>query len=544
MWGYKSRCNDFKNDLEEQMPETVYCRHVETEKDVWVCPICKHEARTNARPGNRLCGMIQTLKSIQPSFQIQQKPRGGLPGTHLTKILESIGIFSTPICPCKAYANQMDVWGVVGCEERFDEIVQHLKDNQDQWKWSDVLTAVRKAVTTGLFLKISNPLDPFPSLVREALKRSRIDDIKHKTEGPIAVTVIVAALHNPGGIERWLIGLAKNLSAVSGGFVSIRNVVVAMRAKADPELIQELRQYTNVVLNEKGNERIVRTAVGFSDMLLVCGFGDMDDVIHDFNGPVVWCSHGSGVWATEAFDAAWKTKKVTHWTAVSQDATKIFPVSLQPSVKVIENGVEIERCVPIFGREKIRAKYGLKDDQIAVGFIGRFGNDKRPTALAEAIKNLPSKYVGVMVGGCDNQHKEEDSTIRSVKKIAGNRVIFTGRINMLGDILSALDIWFLASKSEGFCLARMEAMAAGVPVVSTPTGNLNQLETEYRNKLYWSMPVGADGSIMAAVVKSVDLGTPAANGVIRHAQRMALQRFTSVAMAGRWADYFKSVLTE
>src|SRR5688572_12394420 len=34
-----------------------FCTHEEVRKDVWVCPVCKHEARTNARPGNRPCGV-------------------------------------------------------------------------------------------------------------------------------------------------------------------------------------------------------------------------------------------------------------------------------------------------------------------------------------------------------------------------------------------------------------------------------------------------------------------------------------------------------
>ena len=63
------------------------------------------------------CPICNKVKRIAPA-----KPFG--PGTELAKLIPSI--LNSSSCNCKQYARQMDKWGVKGCEERFDEIVNHL----------------------------------------------------------------------------------------------------------------------------------------------------------------------------------------------------------------------------------------------------------------------------------------------------------------------------------------------------------------------------------------------------------------------------------
>lgn len=45
-------------------------------------------------------------------------------GTELARIIPKL--LESETCYCKAYAAKMDRWGIVGCEERFSEIVEHL----------------------------------------------------------------------------------------------------------------------------------------------------------------------------------------------------------------------------------------------------------------------------------------------------------------------------------------------------------------------------------------------------------------------------------
>jgi hypothetical protein len=107
----------------------------------------------------------------RPAETIHLWPPGFGPGTELKKILAALGIQPGPQCTCNARAAQMDAWGVEGCRARRDEIAQWMRDGQGQWGWKDRLAAATKAVQTGLAFRL-NPLDPFPGLIDEAIRRA------------------------------------------------------------------------------------------------------------------------------------------------------------------------------------------------------------------------------------------------------------------------------------------------------------------------------------------------------------------------------------
>jgi glycosyltransferase involved in cell wall biosynthesis len=104
----------------------------------------------------------------RPSNSILAWEVGFGPGTELKAILKTMGIVPEKNCDCNRKAIQMDAWGVEGCKENRETIVKWIRDGAPQWKWSEKIAAGIKAAKTGLIL---NPLDPFPGLVDEAIRR-------------------------------------------------------------------------------------------------------------------------------------------------------------------------------------------------------------------------------------------------------------------------------------------------------------------------------------------------------------------------------------
>lgn len=115
----------------------------------------------------------------RPATEIKLWSPSHGPGTELKKILSSLGIDPAPTCDCNARAYEMDAWGVDGCRQRREEIIGWMKEGQSRWGWAAKFSAMGKAVATGLAFRL-NPLDPFPSLVDEAIRRAEAAEQKRK----------------------------------------------------------------------------------------------------------------------------------------------------------------------------------------------------------------------------------------------------------------------------------------------------------------------------------------------------------------------------
>lgn len=121
-----------------------------------------------------------------PAYRLQQQrperrapkedPIG--PGTELKRILRSLGFEATEECPCNKRAAAMNAMGADGCEAEIDKVVGWLREGQDRWGLRDKIIAASRAATNGLALElgVTNWTDPFPALVRLAIKRARIQE--------------------------------------------------------------------------------------------------------------------------------------------------------------------------------------------------------------------------------------------------------------------------------------------------------------------------------------------------------------------------------
>ncbi|MEO5902426.1 MAG: glycosyltransferase family 4 protein [Gemmatimonadaceae bacterium] len=140
-------------------------------------------------------------------------------------------------------------------------------------------------------------------------------------------------------------------------------------------------------------------------------------------------------------------------------------------VRVIHNGVGApERQSPTGA---LREQLGIPVDARVVGTVARLAKQKRLDRLLRVVSSLPANVHCIVAG----DGPERSALIRQTLSVANpERVHFLGHRENKGDILDALDAFVLTSDKEGLSNAMLEAMAFGLPVVSTPvSGALDAL---------------------------------------------------------------------
>jgi glycosyltransferase involved in cell wall biosynthesis len=177
------------------------------------------------------------------------------------------------------------------------------------------------------------------------------------------------------------------------------------------------------------------------------------------------------------------------------------------------------------------------DDGPILFHVSNFRPIKRPLDLIEVLvrvrRSLPARAVLVGDG------PERDAVARRAHELGvGDAVCMLGRRDDFCQLLRHADGFVLPSENEGFGVAALEAMAAGVPVFGYRVGGLPEVVTDGAGTLVPCCDVDA---LAAAVVAGVgDRAVRDAMG--RTARARAEDRFGREAAVVRYETYFRHVL--
>jgi glycosyltransferase involved in cell wall biosynthesis/peptidoglycan/xylan/chitin deacetylase (PgdA/CDA1 family) len=139
-------------------------------------------------------------------------------------------------------------------------------------------------------------------------------------------------------------------------------------------------------------------------------------------------------------------------------------------IHVIHNGVDTARYAP--RPSPLRAELGIGADEILIGTLANFDPVKGYDVLAPAVERLLARVAArvVMFG----EGPLLDETRRRLAPL-GDRVLLPGARRDVEHILWALDVFVLASHTEGLSNAILEAMAAGRTICATRVGGNPEL---------------------------------------------------------------------
>jgi glycosyltransferase involved in cell wall biosynthesis len=175
-----------------------------------------------------------------------------------------------------------------------------------------------------------------------------------------------------------------------------------------------------------------------------------------------------------------------------------LPPAIRARTRVVRYGIDTAAIRARAERSAARAALGVGDDEIVIGTVANLVAKKDyPTLLGAAARALADdrtrrvRYVAVGQGPLEDDIRERHAALD-----LGDRFQLLGYRPDAVRVMSAFDIFTLASQHEGLPVALMDALALGLPVVVTSVGGVPQAVTDGQEGLL--VPAGSPERLAAA----------------------------------------------
>lgn len=209
---------------------------------------------------------------------------------------------------------------------------------------------------------------------------------------------------------------------------------------------------------------------------------------------------------------------------------------------VIPNGFDLTRLqATVEERAQLRAQCGFAEDAFVVGILGRFDPAKDQHNFVRAAGALAKNHNNVrflLVGrGLDQSNAELKRWIRDTGN--SERFVLLGERSDVAVCLSAMDVFCLSSRTEGFPNVVGEAMALGLPSVVTDVGDAAFLVADtgvvVPKENSDALTVGLETMIAMPAEKRAELG--------RRAKERIDSEFTISRTRERFESLYRSMST-
>lgn len=211
-------------------------------------------------------------------------------------------------------------------------------------------------------------------------------------------------------------------------------------------------------------------------------------------------------------------------------------------VTVIPNGIDIIKWAFYrhIDRHLVKEELGLADSTVLIGAVGRLvpfkGFNILLKSLRRIIDNYPNAYLIILGDGPLRDTLEEQAKELGIAQY----IKFLGFVDEPGRYMSALDVFVLPSINEPFGIVLLEAMAMGIPVVSTRSGGVLDIIEDGVTGLL--AEPGDDKSLAESIERL--LGDEDLRGQLAKNCQLAVQhRFTIKSMADKTFKVYEDLLS-
>ena len=206
-------------------------------------------------------------------------------------------------------------------------------------------------------------------------------------------------------------------------------------------------------------------------------------------------------------------------------------------VKVIYNGSDSVQPMSSDDCSLLRKSLGISSDDLVVGTVGRFDPIKNLPLLLRSFKECQKQHKGIkllLVG----DGPEMCTVCQLINELGIKKsVVLTGYRSDAARLTAIMDIFVLASFSEGTSMALLEAMAAGIPALVTNVGGNPEIVVS--DNTGWVVPSDNQPSMVESLSEAI-----ADNALRCQYGRTAQERFISHFSLKRMFDAYEDVYAE
>lgn len=206
---------------------------------------------------------------------------------------------------------------------------------------------------------------------------------------------------------------------------------------------------------------------------------------------------------------------------------------------VIYNGVDLSRFNIPRDSSRLRSELGVTLDAVLIAMVGRLIESKNYPMLLRTARRCKEKGLPVhfVIAG----HGERDAELKSLARNMGlcDQVHFLGLRTDIPQILAAADVFFYTSNWEGFPNALLEAMASGLPVITTDFDGARELVTG--PEVGTIVPLD-DAEAAAKAIETYLENPEQAETIGRNARNWVHETFSMSAMVNKTMAFYQQCL--
>ena len=157
----------------------------------------------------------------------------------------------------------------------------------------------------------------------------------------------------------------------------------------------------------------------------------------------------------------------------------------ESKIRVIHNGVDIEKFKPALDKRKIKLELGFSPDDITILSVGRLYARKGLFTLIESMPRVVNRFKNAkfIISGKGQSNEMKKLVAHAERLGVRDNIVFTGYYpdRKLPKLYQAADVFAFSTFYEHHPFAVLEALSSQLPVVTTNVGGIPETITNGKN---------------------------------------------------------------